>query len=128
VASDPAIVFAVVSQVGIEQVQRYAANLSQPDARKHAAARERHLDRDWCTLRREDGPNGDGIGVEPIVGLVLIPGVVDQLAEIAIAIQQPNRDQRQAKIAGGFEMIAGQDAQATRVDGQRLGNCELRAK
>ncbi len=40
-------------------------------------------------------------------------------------VQQADADQRQAQVAGGLEVIAGQDAEATRVDLHDLGDPEL---
>ena len=50
------------------------------------------------------------------------------LLEIAIAIKQTNRNQRQIQVTGRLQMIARQNAQATRIQRQRAMDAELRTK
>ena len=56
---------------------------------------------------------------------MLVAGLVDNLAEVAVAIQQTHRDQRQSQVAGSLEMVARKYTEAARIDGQRLGDGEL---
>jgi hypothetical protein len=56
----------------------------------------------------------------------LLPaGAVQILAEIAFLIEQTYSDERKAQIAGGFEVIAGKDAEASRKNGQTFGDAEF---
>ena len=59
------------------------------------------------TLRVQHRPNRDRVRIEPIVRLVLVARFVDDLAEVAVAVQQAHGDQWQTQIACGFEMVAG---------------------
>ena len=45
--------------------------------------------------------------------------------EVSHGIHEAHADQRYAKITGFLAMIAGQHPQPSRVDGQRLVQCEL---
>ena len=59
------------------------------------------------------------------VVLVLPPGVIEALAEVALVVAQPDADQRHAEIGCRLDVIAGQDAEAARVDRQRLVQAEF---
>ena len=66
-----------------------------------------------------------------IDGLVLLglpPGRVEALCEVAAAVEQPDADERDAELGGALEMVAGQDAESSRVDRQRLLDPELHAE
>src|SRR5262249_34257106 len=52
----------------------------------------------------------------------------DALAEVALRIEKANGDEGQAEVAGLFAVVAGEDTQAPRVDGQRLVEAELSAE
>ena len=43
-------------------------------------------------------------------------------------VEESEPDQRDAEVARGFQMIAGEDAEPTGVHGERLGEAELRAE
>ena len=49
-------------------------------------------------------------------GLVAV--LVDDLAEIAVLVQQAHSHQRDVQVTGGFQVVAGKDAQTAGVDGQ----------
>ena len=66
----------------------------------------------------ERGGHAVGIGLDPV--LVLPAGRVDPLAEVAVAVHQADRDQRQPPVGGLLEDVAGQHAEAAGVDRQRL--------
>ena len=57
---------------------------------------------------------------------LLLPAVgVERLAEIALGVEQADADQRNAQVAGAFQVVAGQHTQAARVDRQALVQPEL---
>ena len=63
-----------------------------------------------------------------VVGRVvlLLPAVRGQrLPEVPEPVEQADADDRHAQIGGRLEVVAGQDAKATRVVRQRLGDAEL---
>ena len=115
----------VFVDVRVEQVERYASNLCTPDRGVYLCPRHRHLDAQLGPVRAELFVDRH---VRPVVGRVelLLPTIdVERLAEVAVAIEQTDTHQRQAKIGCRFEVIAGQDAQPARVDRERRVEPEL---
>ena len=110
----------VGGHVRVEQEHRHAANLRQPDGGGHVAPgdlddhRQRHADRVLDPAQRE--------AVQVVVGVVvlLVPVGVDRLAEVALAVQQADTDERDRHVAGGFHVIAGEHAKAARVDPEQF--------
>ena len=62
------------------------------------------------------------------VVLLLPAGGVEPLPEIALAIEQADADERDAQVGGALDVVAGQHAEAARVDRQRLVDAELRGE
>ena len=50
------------------------------------------------------------------------------LPEITMPVEQPHTHHGQPQLAGGFDMIAGQDAQASGVEGQAFMDAEFRGE
>ena len=75
------------------------------------------------------GPDGrldrQQVGVVVEVRFLLPAVGVERLAEVALGIKQADADQRDAQVAGALEVVAGQDAEAARVDRQALVEAEL---
>ena len=67
---------------------------------------------------------------EVVVGVVvlLVAVGIDRLAEVALAIEQPDPEERERHVARGLHVIAGEDAEAARVDAERLVQAVLRAE
>ena len=56
----------------------------------------------------------------------LLPAVlVEALPEVALLVKQAHADQRDAEVGRALDVVAGQDAQAAGIDGQRLVQAEL---
>ena len=53
------------------------------------------------------------------------PSAVELLAEVAVAVEEADADERHAEVAGRLEVVAGQHAEAARVLRERLGDAEL---
>ena len=51
--------------------------------------------------------------------------LVDQLAKIAVLVEQPHTNHRHAQVTGGLELIAGHVAQPARVNGQGFAQHEF---
>ena len=64
------------------------------------------------------GGRADVLGVLPAVA-------VDALAEVRLAVEEPDRDQRQPQVGRALEVVAREHAEAAAVDGQRLVDAEL---
>ena len=69
----------------------------------------------------------DGQPREVVVGVdVLLEAVgVHRLAEVARAVEQAHADERHAEVARRLAVVAGEDAEAARVDAERLVDPEL---
>jgi hypothetical protein len=66
---------------------------------------------------------GERQRIEIVDGVAfLLPAVgIEQLPEVALLIEQAEADQRVVLVARGFQMVAGENAQAAGVDRQALG-------
>ena len=65
------------------------------------------------------------VGVEDRVGLLLPALAAQRLLEVAVPVEQPDADDRHAEVAGGLEVVAGEDAEAAGVLRQHRGDAEL---
>ena len=68
------------------------------------------------------------VGVEDRVGLLLPAVARERLAEVAVPVEQADADDRHAEVAGGLEVVAGEDAEAAAVLRQHRGDAELRGE
>src|SRR5690242_21005008 len=63
-----------------------------------------------------------------LVDGLLLARAGDALAEVALWVEEADAHEGQAQIAGLLAVVAGEDAQAARVDRQRLVQPELRGE
>ncbi len=124
---DVALAEVVLLDVGVEQEQRNSADPGQPDPGGQpapAGQREGDVARRAVLL----GERGEGqlVRVEHRI-VLLLPAVAGEgLAEVAVPVEQADADQRDAQVAGGLEVVAGQDAEAAGVLRQRGRDAEFR--
>src|SRR2546428_1059226 len=114
---DPAVVLTVPREVRIQEIQWTPTHLRHQAARHHGSAWEGHADFERDAFSGEHLPQWHRTGLQSVVDLALLAVSVDALPEVAIAIQQANANKRYTQIAGGFQVIPGEDAETTRVDG-----------
>ena len=116
---DPLLHRAVLGEVGVEQEQRDAADVDAPDLGRYVRVVDRDLDRQRPVVGAGDerGRQPLRVGVDPV--LVLPPAGVDPLAEVALSVHQPDRDHRDRAVGGLLEQVAGERAEAARVDRHR---------
>ena len=116
---DPARGLRVLRALGIEQVERDAADVDAPDLRRDLVVADRDRDRDRRAVLAGDerGRQAVGVGVDPV--LVLPAAGVDALAEIAVAVQEADGDHRPGAVGGLLEDVAGERAEAAGVDRER---------
>ena len=125
---DPPLHRVVAGDVGVEQVQRHAADVDPPDVGADGVAVDRDLDADRAAV----GLGHPGrrqplrVAVDPV--LVLPAAGVDPLAEVALAVHQPDGDHRHRAVGGLLEDVAGQGAETAGVDRQRDVHAELGAQ
>ncbi|CAM5622813.1 hypothetical protein SHIRM173S_03835 [Streptomyces hirsutus] len=124
---DAAFAEVVLLDVGVQQEQGDPAHLGQPDPgaqRPAAGQREAHQGGRAVGLLELD--EGQLVGVEDGV-VLLLPAVPGQgLAEVTVPVEQADADQRDAEVAGGLEMVAGEDAEPAGVLRQGGRDAELR--
>ena len=126
---DVADQLAVLLDVGVEQQQRDAADLGHPDAGGQGlAAGQAEDDLGDGAVGLAQQRERQAVGVEDRVAL-LLPAVAGQgLAEVAVPVEQADADDRDAEVAGGLEVVAGEDAEAAGVLRQDRGDAELRGE
>lgn len=109
--------------VGVEQQQGYAPDLGLPDVRgEGAAAGQRQVDPAGGAVGLAEQGDGELVRVEQRVALLLPAVPVEGLAEVAVPVEEPDADDRDPEVAGGLEVVAGEDAEAAGVLGQRGGD------
>ncbi len=115
----------VLLEVGVEQVQLHAAHAHAPDRHEHRAIAERDGRHARPAVRRHRRLDR-GVGpVQPLVALLLPALRRHALVEVALGIHEADADERHAEVARFLAVVAGEHAQAARVDRQRLVEREL---
>ena len=118
----------VLRQIGVEQQQPDPAELYLPHLHEHGAIAERHEDDARLFVERAGFDDGRLRPVELLVDLFLPAVGRHTLAEVALRIHEADADDRHAEVAGFLAVITGEDAEAARVDRQRLVQRELGAE
>src|SRR4029450_13149491 len=105
----------------------YRRSVTAPSARPFsstAGARAQHAagdaprDRPGPSVGSPDQLEGELVGVECRVGLLLAAVGGQGLAEVARSVEQADPDHGHAEVAGRLEMVAGEHAEAARALGQ----------
>jgi hypothetical protein len=114
----------IAVDVGVEQVQRNATDLHAP----HLDADRYELAGIVCEL--DDGPHllereGQPFRVVLRVALGLPVARVELLPEVALAVEEPEADERNAEVRGRFQMVACEHAEAAGVDREARVEAEL---
>ena len=124
-ARDRAVGRVVERDVGVEHQHRHQAHLHLPHRGVHDAAGQ--VDRHGEHAARRGLHRQHRQPREVVVGVgVLLEAVgVDGLAEVAGAVEQPHAHERDAQVARRLAVVPGQDAEAARVDAERLVDPEL---
>ena len=125
---DPAGRARVLRPVAVQQIERDAADIDAPDLGAHTLAADRHSHGQRRTVGAADERRRKTVrvGVDPV--LVLEAVGVDALAEVALAVEQADPDERQGVVGSLFEEVPGERSQASRVDRQRAMHAELGAE
>jgi hypothetical protein len=128
VAGDVAVGLGVPGQVGVEQVQRHTANLRLPHLREDLTPGEVHADHERLAVGARLRLDREFVEVVVRIVLHLPPVGVQALPEVPALVQEPDPDQGQAEVRRRLEVVAGEHAQAARVDRQALSQPELGGK
>ena len=124
--ADPVLPVAAVERIGqpvdLEQIERDGADFLAPDRGFDRLAGE--------VDRHRDGLAGDAdrLRIDRLVVLGLASFGIDPLPEVAAAVEQADADERHPELRRGLEVVAGEDAEAARVDRQPLVQAELHAE
>jgi hypothetical protein len=122
----PAFAEVVLLDVGVEHEEGDATDLGQPDAgAQGAGAGEGEGDLGRGAVGFAQGYEREFVGVEDGI-VLLLPAVSGEgLAEVAVPVEESYADEGYAEVAGGLEVVAGEDAEAAGVLGQGRGDAEL---
>ena len=125
---DPALDRRIVGQLCVEEVERHPAHLDPPDVRGQLVVPDRKLDSERGAVSLGDAHRRHHVrvGVHPV--LMLPARAVHALVEVATAVEEAHADVGDALVRGLLEQVAGEDAEAARVDGQRAVDAELGAE
>ena len=103
----------------VEQEERHAPDVDAPDLRDDLLGADGDGDGDRLAVVAGDERHGLALGIGRHPRLVLPAGGVDALAEVALAVEQADGDERQRAVGGLLEDVAGQRAEPAGVDRQR---------
>lgn len=116
----------VLLGVGVQHQQRHPPDLGLPDPGvQPTAAGQRQRDHAGAAVRLAHLGDGELVRVEQRVALLLPAVAGERLAEVAVAVEQADADDRRAQVTGGLEVVPGQDAEAAGVLRQGGGDAEL---
>ena len=118
----------VFRQVGIEEEDRHPADLGDPHRDRQVAIRQGDRDVERIAVGVGRPEQRQAVQVVVGIGVLLVSVGVDRLAEVALAIEQADADERQGHVAGRLHVVAGQDAQPAGVDAQRFVKAVLGAE
>ena len=123
---DGAQVVLVFRDIGIQQEQRNATHLGDPDpGPQMCGIGQAQLDQHRVTVGTSEQPQRQPLRIQGRVGLVLPTVGGQRLPEVPGAVVQADRDQRHPQIGRGLQVVTRQDPEAARIVGQHLGNAEL---
>jgi len=110
----------IQGRVRIQQDDGHPADADDPDVDVNVAAWELDRHGQLAALSIEHAADRQPMEVVIRVAVLLVAVGVDRLAEIAVAIEEADSDQRQRHVAGGLHVIAREDAEAAGVDAERF--------
>ena len=125
---DRAIGWVVDRVVRVEEQHRHPPDLDGPDVDLDVAPGKLHGDRERIALAPERPRDREASGVVIGVAVLLVAVRVDRLAEVPVAVQEPDPDERQGHVAGGLHVVAREHPEAAGVDAQRLVEAVLGAE
>ena len=118
----------IAFHIGIDQEQRHAPHLNVPQAGVHHPIGHFHRHEDGLLVFIQHRQNGRLSQIEVFVDGFLPAVFGDALAEIALPVEKAHGHERQAQIAGLFQVIAAENAQTAGIHGQRFVQAEFGGK
>ncbi len=125
---DRTILRRVLRHVRVEQQEGHAAHLHPPDRALDRPPGQVHRHEQRPAVLADDALERHAARVEVRVGVLLVAVRVDGLAEVAVAVEQADADEREGHVRGRLAVVAGEDAEAARVEAERLVQAVLGAE
>ena len=117
---DRAVFDRVVGDVRVEQQDWNPAHLGQPDGDRQVAPRQVHRNCQRQAVLVLDAGERQPAEVVVGIGVLLVAVGVDRLAEVALAVEEADPDERKGHVTCRLHVVAGQHPEATRIDAKRL--------
>ena len=114
--------------VGVEQEDRHAADLGNPDGSAHGAIGDLDADLERRAIASAGPPEGQQRRIEVRLGVLLVAIGVDLLAEVATPVEEADADEREGRVRRRLAVVARQDAEAARIELHRLVDPEFGAE
>src|SRR5262249_35314247 len=114
--------------VAVEEIERDAADVNSPRTEPDPLPGQRNGKAEKVTALVSYRSDRELIGIVIGIQRFLLAVGRDYLPEVALLIQDADADHRHTEIAGGLELIAGDVAETTGVDRQRLAQGEFHAE
>ena len=99
---DRSVLDRVLGEVRVEQQDRHAAHLDEPDGDREVAPGQLDGDRQRQAVRVLDPADRQSAQVVVGVVVLLVPVGVDRLAEVPVAVEQADADRREGHVAAVF--------------------------
>jgi hypothetical protein len=114
--------------VAVQQIEDDPADLRLPGPDPDPSARDRHPEAQQAAVRLADRADRQLVRVVVRVERLLAAVGGDDLAEVALLVEQPHTDHRHAEVARRLEQVAGDVAEPAGVNRQGLAQRELHAE
>ena len=125
---ETAVVGMIDLDVGVEEIDRHPSDHHLPGPDVHRPARGLHRGEIAFLLAPGHRHERGEAGIELLVA-VLLPSVEPKpLIEVALHVEEADADHRHAQVARGLAVVAGEHAEATRIDRHGVVQTELRAE
>src|SRR6266702_7483936 len=114
--------------IGVEQQQVASPYLHAPDLCTYGAAECRNLNDHGLSVEANRGLHGQLVHIGLQVLFPLPSVLIQSLQKISLPIKQANTDQRDVQIRCTLDVVASQNTESARVDGQRFVQPKLCGK
>ena len=122
---DASVGGAVHGIVAVQQVKGHAADFCFPDPEPQVPAGQFHRDPQPLALTIPHRENGQLARIIVGIELHLPARGIERLPEVALLVKKADARHRDTQIAGCFEMVPGQNAQPSRIDGKGFAQTEF---
>ncbi|KAF5049116.1 hypothetical protein DSECCO2_443070 [anaerobic digester metagenome] len=123
---DPPVSGVIAGNIRIQEVERYSADIDLPDGDIEGRVDVRNLDDQVFAGRILYTGDGRHSVVEGFGDVLLPPVGIDLLVQVALRVHEPDGDHRETEVACLFQVIAGEESESARVDGERVVEPVLR--